>query len=104
MIGNVPWRKVARCGLLGWAGLVRMECIKPAPALRSDCGISHSTHHQCVQDRRRERTRLEYSPCFCMTCRNLMTTLEEGRISTCFFPFFSALYMDFCGLRCSWAA
>lgn len=26
-----------------------------------------------------------------------MTTLEEGRISTCFFPFFSALYMLFCG-------
>lgn len=32
-------------------------------------------------------------PCFIITCRNLMTTLEDGRIKTCFFPLFSALYM-----------
>lgn len=30
-----------------------------------------------------------------MTCRNLITTLLLGRIRTCLFPRFSALYMDF---------
>ena len=34
-------------------------------------------------------------PCFCMTIRNLMMTLEEGLIITCLFPLFSALYMLF---------
>ncbi len=32
-------------------------------------------------------------PCLCMTCRNLMTTFEDGRNSTCRLPRFSALYM-----------
>ena len=32
-------------------------------------------------------------PCFCMTIRNLMMTLEEGLIMTCLLPRFSALYM-----------
>lgn len=31
------------------------------------------------------------SPCFCMTERNLITTLEEGRMRTCRLPRFSAL-------------
>lgn len=34
-------------------------------------------------------------PCFCMTERNLMMTLEDGRIKTCRFPAFSALLMLF---------
>lgn len=32
-------------------------------------------------------------PCFCMTCRNLTMTLEEGRIRTWRLPAFSALLM-----------
>lgn len=32
-------------------------------------------------------------PFFCMTCRNLTTTLEDGRMMTCLFPLFSALEM-----------
>lgn len=32
-------------------------------------------------------------PCFCMTLRNLIITLEEGLIITCRLPRFSALYM-----------
>jgi len=38
-------------------------------------------------------------PCFCMTLRNLMMTLELGRIMTCRLPAFSALLML---LRASW--
>ena len=38
------------------------------------------------------------SPCFIMSERNLMSTLEEGRSSTCFLPRFSALYIVFCGV------
>lgn len=30
-------------------------------------------------------------PCFCMICRNLMTTFDDGRSITCRFPRFSAL-------------
>ena len=33
------------------------------------------------------------SPCFIMTCRNLMTTFELGRSRTCLLPLFSALCM-----------
>ena len=33
------------------------------------------------------------SPCFCMTWRNLITTLETGRTRTWRFPRFSALYI-----------
>jgi hypothetical protein len=36
----------------------------------------------------------EHVPFFIMTCKNLMTTLLLGRIKTCLFPRFSALYMD----------
>jgi hypothetical protein len=32
-------------------------------------------------------------PCFCMTCRKRMMTLEEGRIRTWRLPAFSALLM-----------
>ena len=32
-------------------------------------------------------------PCFIITVRNLMITLEQGRISTCLLPLFSALQM-----------
>merc|ERR1719281_673148 len=32
-------------------------------------------------------------PCFIMTVRNLMTTLEQGRTMTCLLPLFSALLM-----------
>ena len=39
------------------------------------------------------------SPCFIMSERNLISTLEEGRSSTCFLPRFSALYIVFCGQR-----
>ena len=39
------------------------------------------------------------SPCFIISDRNLMRTLEEGRSSTCFLPRFSALYMVFCGAQ-----
>ena len=34
-----------------------------------------------------------HSPCFCMTWRNLITTLDTGRTKTWRFPRFSALYM-----------
>ena len=34
-------------------------------------------------------------PCFIITVRNRMTTLEDGRNSTCRFPRFSALFIDF---------
>ena len=34
-------------------------------------------------------------PCFIMTVRNLMITLEQGRTSTCLLPRFSALLMHF---------
>ncbi len=40
---------------------------------------------------------LRRSPCFIMSERNLISTLEEGRSSTCFLPRFSALYIVFCG-------
>ena len=33
------------------------------------------------------------SPWRCMTCRNLITTFDDGRSSTCRLPRFSALYM-----------
>merc|ERR1719244_15551 len=32
-------------------------------------------------------------PCFIITVRNLMTTLEQGLRRTCLFPLFSALFM-----------
>lgn len=35
----------------------------------------------------------KYIPCFCITMRNLMMTLEEGLIITWRFPLFSALYI-----------
>ena len=34
-----------------------------------------------------------YSPCFCMTLKNLTMTFELGRIMTCLLPAFSALLM-----------
>ena len=34
-------------------------------------------------------------PCFIITFRNLMITLEQGRINTCLLPDFSALLIDF---------
>lgn len=34
-----------------------------------------------------------HAPFFCMTCKNLTVTLDEGRTSTCFFPRSSALEM-----------
>jgi len=34
-------------------------------------------------------------PCFCITCRNLTMTLDEGRMRTCLFPAFSALLIEF---------
>ena len=37
----------------------------------------------------------ENRPCFCMTRRNLIITLEDGLIITCRLPLFSALYMLF---------
>ena len=39
------------------------------------------------------RCQQAYIPFFIITWRNLMTTLLEGRINTCRFPLFSALYM-----------
>ncbi len=38
---------------------------------------------------------VEKVPCFCMTLKNLMMTLEEGLRSTCRLPRFSALNMFF---------
>lgn len=37
----------------------------------------------------------ENIPCFCMTRKNLMITLEEGLIKTCLLPVFSALLIAF---------
>jgi hypothetical protein len=37
----------------------------------------------------------KYVPCFCITVKNLMTTLEDGLIRTCLLPDFSALLMLF---------
>ena len=41
----------------------------------------------------KERSAVENTPCFCITCRNLMITLDDGRMSTCRLPAFSALLM-----------
>ncbi|QBM89986.1 hypothetical protein METSCH_E02230 [Metschnikowia aff. pulcherrima] len=34
-------------------------------------------------------------PCFCITCKNLMMTLDEGLSKTCLLPVFSALLIEF---------
>jgi hypothetical protein len=49
--------------------------------------------HVC--DELENESRFDHLPFFCITCKNLMMTLEEGRITTCFFPRFSALDMVF---------
>ena len=38
---------------------------------------------------------MENLPCFWMTCKNLMMTLEEGLMMTCLLPVFSALLIAF---------
>jgi hypothetical protein len=59
--------------------------VKPPPSYQPDlvCIFSSCDSQQCV-----------YVPCFCMTDRNLMITLELGRIMTWRLPAFSALLMD----------
>ena len=40
-----------------------------------------------------------YIPCFCITSKNLITTLDTGRINTCLLPLRSALTIAFKALR-----
>ena len=60
------------------------------------------THHwprqqtaRCGTGRAAAPTPRRHSPCFCMHCKNLMITLEAGRISTWRLPRFSALVIVF---------
>lgn len=55
----------------------------------------HRRVERSPSSRKRTPSKYGISPFFCITCRNLTTTFEQGRMSTCRFPRFSALEMVF---------
>ena len=80
-----------------WCAVVPLRaCCTAAAFAKAHCCLPRAcSQHSCHTCMRLSCT-VRPSPCFIMSDSILMSTLEEGRSSTCFLPRFSALYIVFC--------